>query len=211
MRINFLLSLALKAFLILAFSATFFGCGVGEDDPSISLRSRDNRLKGEWKLTKMNNVLRMTSFTPGSPQTESSQKVTYDGFTLKISTSINGAPVADSTVGFSYSMEVKDDGELAYDYTTVINGLGVKSSGKDIWYWLNSEKNKSKVYLNNTFIRFGTVAGNLPINLLPSEFDVKGLKNEELTLILNRQDSRVNADGSYQNTVFTSEATFELK
>jgi hypothetical protein len=203
--------LAAKAFIIIAVSASFFGCRVGDDDPAISLRSRDNRLKGEWKLTKMNNVLKLTTFTPGSPQTETNQTVKYDGFTLKVATAVNGVSAADTAFGYSYNMEIEDDGKLTYDYTVVQNGLGIKSGGEDIWYWLSADKSKSKVYLNNTFISFGTLAGNLPINLLPSEFEVKGLKNKELTLTMDRKDSRINADGSYQNTVITSEATFELK
>jgi hypothetical protein len=109
-------------------------CKKGENDPFISLRSRDARITGKWKVVNLElieneNGSIYTSVLNGSILTESN-----NGNSISYSYSANWEILSDGTYKYTYIY----DGEL--------------SSGSSTWFWLNDTQNKTKISLNGVGI-----------------------------------------------------------
>lgn len=214
---------AYRNFLILIIavfsSLSIIGCRVGGDDPFISFRSRDNRIKANWKLTKMKNWYEISTVNAATGQPSSiaiSQE--FDGYDMHIKTIENGVTVSDSTFGYTYMMKIKDGGELSYNYTTIIQGLGIKNLGTDTWYWLNTDKNKSRIDVGSALqsplssgISFFALAPNLPFNLVASDFAVDGLRKTNLQLSTDKTTSQIISAGAFQTIKVSARLEFDEK
>lgn len=109
-------------FLIAALSIPAFqACKKGENDPSISLKSRKARLLGEWKLTAgaitENNGSTITNFT-------------YNGSTVVVSGSVNGS--------WAYTQSVKFNKDGSFVLTVFEDGDQSVFDGN--WYFLSANK-----------------------------------------------------------------------
>lgn len=85
---------------ILVVAATITSCKKGEDDPTVSLRSRDSRLVGEWTLVSMQKTVNGTSSSNASdPATGSSStsNTTID-YTAKVDGQTKTVTLSTSTV-----------------------------------------------------------------------------------------------------------------
>ena len=199
--------------LVLA-SISFSGCKVGDDDPVISLRSRDARLKANWKLIEMENHYEIRLINPGLDPEVTVIHSSFNGYDLHVRTAVNGILLNDTTIGYNHLLKIKDDGELTYENTVVQNMIGVKSEGKDNWYWLDTDKKKARVNLGSA-LKFPTTAGLtqlspntfLQLNSLFTDFTVEGLHNNELELRYDKVIGQVTFNGFQQITV-SSKMTF---
>ncbi len=130
-------------------------CKKGENDPFLSLKSRDSRITGEWKLTKVEGTQIQPNFS-GSGSTTAT--TTYDGTTMTTTVTGQTTPI---TSKYSLTITLEKDGNAKVNE--------VEDTDTDIfttrWYWLESAK--SKMWIN--------IAGD--------EYLVDQLKNKELVLV----------------------------
>lgn len=126
--------MAIAAFAVLLLQS----CKKGENDPFLSLKTRDARITGEWELS--------TSYS------ESRQSYTYDGTTTTSTSSSvyeNGQEIYKSdsytdTSVYSLVMEINKDGSSTFTYTHE----GDIETESGTWYWANNAKNKTGIVIN---------------------------------------------------------------
>jgi hypothetical protein len=203
---------------ILAACLALAGCKVGEDDPAISFRSRDNRLKANWKMAEMNNRYEFRTFQPGVTPVTTIIESTFDGYDARVKTTVNGVLVSDSTFGMSYLMKIEEDGDLKYETAIIQFNFSVKPTGEDNWYWLNTDKKKARVYLGSA-LQTPLAAGipvapgglNSNLNTLATDFNVDGLRNKELDLSYDKTLNQAALNGSFQQIILHSKLKFTSK
>jgi hypothetical protein len=142
-------------------SVTLTGCKKGENDPFLSLKSRDARITANWKLVKVES-----SDVSTDPFGTDTYTDTYDGTTM--SSAYNGTTY--STFSCSLSVEILKDG--TYVSTEVVDGDTETVNGRGVW--MNSAKNKTMISLDNL-----------------GAFEVNGLKSKELMLKVYSKDVAV--------------------
>jgi hypothetical protein len=150
------LKLALIAILSLGFLAA---CKKGENDPFLSLKTRNARITGTWKLTSQ----------------ETSETYTSDGETDVYSTSYNGTTLnttesgVTNSVPYSQTIEINNDG--TYKMTIIEDGVTNERQGN--WWWLNSKKKKVRIAFDDDW----------------GSFYIDQLKNKELVLTIDESNS----------------------
>jgi hypothetical protein len=105
---------------ILVVASTITSCKKGEDDPTISLRSRDSRLVGEWTLTSMEKTVSGTSSTNSSDdQGNSSTSNTTVDYSAKVDGSNKTVTMSTSTTstGFGQSSTSSEKTNYTETYT----------------------------------------------------------------------------------------------
>lgn len=174
-------SISLIALALMVFSGVFFtGCKKGEEDPFISLKSRDSRVTSKWKLTKLEgsstNTIGGSSFTT---------TFNYNG-TIYTTTFSSG-----DAVQFSYAleMEILKGGDMTSTETEDGNVSTLKAN----WYWTNNTSDKTGLYL-------GAVQGEI--------FTVDGLSSNELILSQESEQTDTN-DGQTSTSKSSTTWTFE--
>jgi hypothetical protein len=155
------------AFILLTAVVILQGCKKGENDPFLSLRSRDTRITGEWELIKMEN----TSYSKnnsGSPQYSFTRTASFNGTLLTFieKTDFDDPDYEDKDTTYSQSYSrvivIKKDGN--FNQTTIEDGITQKVL--DNWWWLNDKKKKTRIAFEND----------------ANSFEVDRLKNNELIL-----------------------------
>jgi len=129
-----------KTFIAVAIvSVTVQSCKKGEDDPAISLRSRDARLIGEWKLSKYDSKLEVrkanTNTNVGGTSSTETLTITevFDGSveTKTISyqdvTSPGGTKSENTTSRSNYSLEMEILKDGTCKITTTQNPVSVST------------------------------------------------------------------------------------
>lgn len=207
-----------NACCILAGVVLLAGCKVGEDDPAISLRSRDNRIKANWKMTSMENRFEFRTFQAGAVPVTTIITSRFDGYSMHVQTTVNNNQVADTAFGLNYVLKIKDDGELLYESTFIQGGFGVKVPGEEAWYWLNNDSKKARVALGNALqapmaAGIRTIPGGLNLGLtgLAQDFQVDGLRKKELDLSYDKTTNQAGLDGSFQQVIISSKMEFTSK
>jgi hypothetical protein len=148
-------------------SVTLTGCKKGENDPFLSLKSRDARITANWKLVKVES-----SNVSTDPSGTDTYTDTYDGTTMN--SAYNGTTY--STYSYSLSVEILKDG--TYTSTEVVDGDTETVNGR--WVWMNSAKNKTMISLDNL-----------------GAFEVNGLKSKELLLKIYSKDVSVSGGETF--------------
>jgi hypothetical protein len=219
MFLNFCFKYSFKNLLvIIAVCFSLAGCKVGEDDPAISFRSRDNRLKANWKMAEMNNRYEIRTFQPGASPVTTVIESVFDGYDARVKITVNGILVSDSTFGMSYLMKIEEDGKLLHETAQIQLGFSIKSSGEDNWYWLNTDKKKARLYVGSA-LQTPLVAGipvapggaNSNLNNLATDFNVDGLRNKELDLSYDKTLNQAALNGSFQQIILHSKLKFTSK
>lgn len=117
-------------------------CGKYEDGPFFSIRSKNARITGEWKLVKSERV-RTSAFWDGSTQ---NYTWIFNGSTMSYTTSFNG------TVTSSYSSTWEFDGDKnALTMKTTEDGLS--SNITTIWNWENGSSKKEMLNIDGDLYR----------------------------------------------------------
>ena len=170
-------------------------CKRGEDDPFLSLRSRDNRVMGEWKLSSMESRQEINNSTNSSvTNTIVEEKFNGSDFTRDTSITTNTSNYKRTVTYKEYSMVVNImEGAVIEGFEKVgnetVTGTGItgaittlsnqKSSVKGYWKWGNDDKNKGALTLSTggpgvSFGGWGTVT-----------YQIQKLTNKEMVLIYN--------------------------
>jgi hypothetical protein len=170
--------------LIAILGISINSCKKGEEDPFISLRTRDARITAEWKLVSIDENYEHNFTTLGSPVTVIVTTV-FDGTEMTVSTTINDETTTE-TYSFSQNLEIFNDG--SYTLKTVENGnTTIKTN---LWWWKNTDDNKEGIILEGV-----------------GEFDIERLAGDELFLY-TEETTTVTTDGvenkvtSYKNLKF---------
>ena len=184
-------------FLLILFVATLVleGCKKGENDPALSLRSRDARVTGEWKLVKMETT-QVTETTVDSYNLLETRTESFNG--TSVTATVTTEETMDSeteteteTVTYSLTLELTINKDGTYSQNFIEDGV-VSSSNGDRWSWLDSSKKKSTLALD----------GWMPLH-------VDRLANSEMILTYNQVESFINSDGHNTEESYSGEFVFE--
>lgn len=181
---------------ILFFSAVILSaialdsCKKGADDPFISFRTRNGRLEGKWKLTK---IAKTDVQTPSS--TAVTTTTTFDGTIYTESISSGGSLSATGT----YEMTIDKQGKVSwtsnYTQTAPVSGTAEVITGAGHWQWLSDNKRKDNLIIDASGSLFG---GGL--------FYLDELKRKEMILKYNNSETKSGKLSSNDDTyTFTKE------
>ena len=186
------------------------GCKRGEDDSMFSLKSRDKRLLGAWKITNITAV-RDISINDNSNVVNTLMEVTFDGEETKQDCTI----VTNNTtykrtytgkgVSYTFNFEkfgvlevVATSGDVRYSGTNITGELQqiqtMKKSIQTYWGWGQDDKDKSNLTLGFNLYEFG-----------PS-YKIRQLKSKEIILesIYNDKDEETSPGYTYTNDLKSS-------
>lgn len=195
--------LVILSFLSIA-SITFFeSCKRGANDPFISLRSRDGRLMGKWKLSTISGKLNtdITNYDVlGKATTQNTEvKVDFTGTELKKTTTV-GTSTSTQTYEYSLILEILADQECHSTESAKVvmanntNVLTTESHGN--WYWGNSSQSKESVIItnlaNSLIDKFMDPNGEL------RSWYISRLSNKQIEFTLNYSMSEVPSDKKMQ-------------
>ncbi len=174
-------------------SANLSSCKKGENDPTLSLRSRKARLTGEWTVTSINGLNSQIYSNPDNPNNMISEYI-YNGSTQTNTTKDgNGTVLGTSTSDeFTLTFSFKKDGTFTITQKETANSIEMTSSGN--WIFLNKNKNSklknkeaillsmtSDNTINNGVSLLNTYSGLQGPNSLI--FEIDELKNNQITFI----------------------------
>jgi hypothetical protein len=156
----------------------FQSCKKGENDPSISLRSRKARLTGDWKLS---------SGTVTNVDNGASQVLTYTDANVSASTG--------GSANYTEEMSIVKDG--TFKYTVVNNGTNDVLEGQ--WYFMdgnkdNKIKNKEVVAFYITKSSHTPAGGNTSVGTYSGVqpdfvWQLDELKNKEIIVIFDESST----------------------
>lgn len=166
-----------KCFLIALFALLLLpivSCKKGSEDPTISFRSRNNRLEGTWNIVECNfnrNIISIsnatdTSYTRSSFKNDSGNTVRrYNGIIEKLNNYVGTA-----------SLEFTKDGFILYKEQHNASGGNLESTSDGIWNWRKTGKSKYSISI-------GTGSGT-PLGFIfkGGEFTVTKLSHKEIIL-----------------------------
>jgi len=152
-------NLLFLALAVIASSTLLSSCKKGENDPFLSLKSRDARITALWKLTSAESSVN----NDGSIFTTN-----FDG---SIMTNYYPGGFTDN-YSYSLTIEIKKDG--TYQSIETNDGDIETIDGK--WYWVNSAKNKTSVNLDNlgTFEVNGLRSKELILKMYDKDVSIVG-------------------------------------
>lgn len=117
----------------------FLGCKKGEEDPFISLKSRNGRITGSWVLIEENYTNESTSSLGTSTETR-----TFDGTTRTYQGTLGGVPYS---LSFAYSRKITIEKEGTYFEEIMEDGDTETKTG--YWWWLKNGKKKTRIALDD--------------------------------------------------------------
>lgn len=167
--------------LFFASALVLASCSKYDDNPAVSLKSKNGRIVGEWTLTKANYTGTHTSY---GTKTET---MTYDGVIMT-----ETSDGYTSTYSYSEKMKINNDGTVEI---TVVDD-GETEIETDIWSWIDGTSNKE-------LIMIGGIGGS-------DIFSIKKLTNKELVLGLSYSNSYT-YDGRTSSSSVIATLTYEKK
>lgn len=180
-----------QSIFIVVVAISLSGCfGRGEDDPFLSLHTRDARLAQNWKMVEMQGTVVNT--IDGMSTTT---RYEFDGSNIFITS--DGSTVS---YGYTYNMNIKDNGDIqtTETFTDPANAnQEIQTSTKtSFWFWSNDDKNKTTVNLDAT----GILADY-------QSYDIPRLAWSDMTLTVNFSD---NYQQTADTTVISSSSTVDF-
>lgn len=149
-------------------------CKKGENDPFLSLKSRNARIVGEWELVSSQANRLQTFFFEGITTTTETSTVFENGQEI-----ITGEQT--DTNYYELSLTLNKDGSM-----NVLTKSAEETTGESgYWYWSNDSKKKSGIVF------------------FENDFHIDRLTDEELILHSNIETSKKYEDGSenfYKNS-----------
>lgn len=182
----------LMVIMLMSSTAFFSGCARGEDDPWLTLHTRDARMTQPWTLKAMSGTIVET--VDGNITNIDYE---YDGTNLYITTNGNTVSYA-----YKFNMEVKDNGEVfSEEFINDIESgdLVQQSSKSSYWYWGNDDKNKTSVVLDLT----GYLADYI-------SFDIPRLAWNDMTLNVDYSDNYTTIGASAGSKTVLLQIDFEI-
>lgn len=199
---------------LIGFVAFVTSCKRGEEDPFLSLRTRDARLMGEWTLSSL-EVRQEINESNNSLVTNTivEEKFSGDSYTTDSSITTNTTTYKRSYTlkGFSQIVNIMEGGVLEVTQKhsnetvtgtgitgAVTNTQDIKSSFKAYWKWGLDDKNKSSVVLS--YLPYG--------GLGVVTYQIQKLTNKEMVLIYNDYDKE---EANYPGLAITQEVKRSIK
>ncbi len=174
----------MKTLLItLAASFILFGCKKGENDPFLSLKSRDKRIQQKWVLKDL-EITYSSAFGLNAPL--NTTVYTYDGTNLYSNGELEQPD-------YHMTLEIKKGG--SFRCLTDVQGTEYDEILTSIWTWNNTKKNKTQLVLNG----FDIVGSEdvlvvdrlsnkeLVLKYYNSTVNTYGQSTEDLTLTFERE------------------------
>lgn len=171
-----------KLSFLFLFVLIFSACKKGENDPFLSLKSRDARLKGTWVLKESTHTEQDNNNLSSSTYSES-----YNGSLMTVSET--GFP----TVSVSYSSEITINKDGSYKKTMVVDGDTYNNEGS--WWWLTDNKKKTRLSMDDDY----------------NSYEIDRLTNKELVLKYEISEKESYSDGSFSDYTVTVSKTYEKK
>lgn len=174
----------LNALMIVALAAGTFSCKKGENDPFLSLKTRDSRIAGTWVLK--------------SAEANSTEILTFDGTTETETTTqkFDGTVVTvvspDGTGTYSMSQEITIEKDGSFMTKTVEDGDISESTGS--WWWLDDKKRKTRIAFDDD----------------ASSFEIDRLTGKELVLKVD-YTSKYTSGSAVSTYTYTETQTYEKK
>ncbi len=207
--------------IVIALVAPFFtACKKGEDDPFLTIKSRNARLIGEWEMVDYNE----TSITTTS-NTTTTTTTTYSGTTYT-NTVVDDNGSDSNTGTVAYSVTFNNDGTFDRVVNITVNNDTYTSvtitTDKGVWYWAckNNEldtKNKEVLVMQlssqittftagsyNTTDSYTWEGLNCPLEYLK----IKGLSSKEITFNMEGKYTDNDPTITYSTTT-TAEGNME--
>jgi len=169
--------------LLLMGVMTLQSCKKGENDPFLSLKSRDSRITGTWVLKSKDFSQTQSATSNGVTITDVTTQ-SYDGSLL---TDVQNGNT--NTVSFSSEMTINKDGT----YTIISTDDGDKSESDGYWWWLNDKKNKTRIAFDDDAV----------------SYVIDQLKNKSLILKYDYHSKDTNSNGDVSEVTTSSTMTFE--
>lgn len=171
-----------KLSFLFLFVLIFSACKKGENDPFLSLKSRDARIQGTWVLKESSHTEQNSNNISSSSYSE-----TYNGSLITV------AETGYPTYSVSYTSEIKIEKGGNYMNTTVINGDTYTTEGS--WWWLTDNKKKTRLSMDDDY----------------NSYEIDRLTNKELVLKYDISEKESNADGTFSTSTVTVSKTYEKK
>lgn len=178
-KISFILLFALML------TGLFNACKKGKDDPFLSLKSRNARLKGTWVLTSA-----QSSSTLGRLNNDGDESATFDGANMTLVSEnmdidfSGNTSVWTSTETFPYTYELTIEKHSRFNSTktTVTSGNTHTLNASGEWQWVDG--NKNKVFLS--------LPGESP-DMISEEnvYYIERLSNKKLVLTVDHEQGNV--------------------
>lgn len=113
-------------------------CKKGEDDPFLSLTSRDKRITGTWECTEYISEEIYSETYDGTTNTYSEK----DEFNGTILTNYEDG-ILDQSWSYAQTLSINDDG--TFEFSESYDQSNYKTSGR--WWWRSNDKKKSMIDL----------------------------------------------------------------
>lgn len=185
LKLNKMKKTILFVFTVIAVMLTFNGCKKGENDPFLSLKSRNARITATWKLSKQEYKKIVTHKTGGTTVIKTTTR-NFDGSLMTVTTSIG-------TTSNPYSWEITIEKDGTYSMTKIEAGYKTEQTGN--WWWLDDKNNKARIVFD----------------IDNESYKIDQLKSKELILTQDYTDKDTNSDGDFYETKVTSTMTFTKK
>lgn len=167
-------------------------CKKGEEDPWISIHSRDARITGTWKLVEWNGKSEVFQDNAWSRE-----DYAFSNGDLKIYSSGTKPIWTLGTGTMSYTITIEKGGVVSQEFETSVESL--QTSG--YWRWVNNNKKKSMLETEE-----------FALNLISNRkvFEIKKLSNKEMILVFSLNEN-YNTDGTQYDLEqkFSHTYTFE--
>lgn len=186
-----------RLFLIALAGLVLAGCKKTEDDPKMSLRTRKNRLAGEWRM-----VSGRAAYTAANMYNET---FTFDGSKLRLNVTSPNYPVV-YTGSYILSLNIMKDGTFNVNEilgTSVFNVEGTWNFNTGV----GEQKSKESVVFFIGKVNKGSTFGYHLFNRSATNFvyKIKELRNKKL-VIYSAGKIYSDANGDYIN--YSTEYTF---
>ncbi len=171
------------AILIVLFIPFFNSCTKkSANDPLISLKSRDARITGEWKLVSWETTSTTTSTSSGSSNSSTTTS-NYDG------TLVTNVDASNNTSTYTYSLSIEISKDGTYT-STEINSSNDTSISTGEWWWLDNNKKKTRIAFDDDY----------------SSWNIDKLGNKTLIVVNNSSIEENDSDGD--TYVYTATRTY---
>ncbi|NOQ72281.1 MAG: hypothetical protein GQ574_09785 [Crocinitomix sp.] len=151
--------------LVLCLGSFTIACKKGENDPALSLKTRNNRLKGAWELVKLDEQREKSGegLSLGEAYTYeySSSRTIEDGVENYKRTSVSlfegdePSPLDCTYVRNIYQERDFQKNGIFTQFSIIENDTNTSYIE---WYWLDQEKKKSGLLLNGTLFQVDRLA-----------------------------------------------------
>ena len=164
---------SILSLLVLVFITGITSCRKSENDPLLSLKTRNSRITGYWKLAEM-ELTYTYSYTYDTTTYEHNEYGSYD-----INDGVYTIETEDSTYTWDYTYEMEITKEGAITIYRKVDDL--TQEFKDDWWWIDGTKKKTGI------VMWGGI------------YRIDRLSNKELVLVGDFYNQSIDPQNNYQS------------